>query len=334
MKLLLALAAVGVLFLLGLLGAAGAAGAAIFGIVLPYLAAAVLLGGLAWRVFRWWRVPVPFHIPTTCGQQESLAWIRPAKLDNPSTTMGVAGRMTLEVLCFRSLLRNTRTRLNKGRGAAGRLVHGTSLGLWLGALAFHWSLLMVLARHLRLFTSPVPSAVAMLEKTDGFLDVGMPVYYVSSVVFLAAVTFLLVRRLVDPQLRYISLAEDYFLVVLLLAIGLSGFCLRHDAKTDLVAVKSLTMGLVSFRPAVSGAIGPLFFGHLFLVCVLAAYIPFSKVVHLAGVFLSPTRNLANNSRRVRHVNPWRHAVKVHTYEEYENDLRDKMKGAGIPVERD
>ena len=329
MKLLVALAAVGVLFLLGLLGAAGAAGAAIFGIVLPYLAAAALLGGLAWRVFRWWRVPVPFHIPTTCGQQASLAWIRPAKLDNPSTTLGVVGRMTLEVLCFRSLLRNTRTRVREGT----RLVHGTSLGLWLGALAFHWSLLMVLARHLRLFTSPVSPAVALLERIDGFLDVGMPVYYVSSVVFLAAVTFLLVRRLIDPQLRYISLAEDYFLVALLLAIGLSGFCLRHDAKTDLVAVKSLTMGLVSFRPMVSGAIGPLFFGHLFLVCVLAAYIPFSKVVHLAGIFLSPTRNLANNSRRVRHVNPWRHAVKVHTYDEYEDDLR-KMKGAGIPVERD
>jgi len=25
---------------------------------------------------------------------------------------------------------------------------------------------------------------------------------------------------------------------------------------------------------------------------------------------------------------------VHTYEEYENDFRDKMKGAGLPVEKE
>ena len=43
--------------------------------------------------------------------------------------------------------------------------------------------------------------------------------------------------------------------------------------------------------------------------------------------------LANNSRRVRHVNPWNYAVKVHSYEDYEDELRDKMKAAGIPVER-
>ncbi|MHC4825543.1 MAG: hypothetical protein ACYTEY_03190 [Planctomycetota bacterium] len=54
---------------------------------------------------------------------------------------------------------------------------------------------------------------------------------------------------------------------------------------------------------------------------------------MPGVFLSPTRNLANSNRRVRHVNPWDYPVKVHTYEEYEDELREKMVGAGLPVER-
>jgi hypothetical protein len=58
------------------------------------------------------------------------------------------------------------------------------------------------------------------------------------------------------------------------------------------------------------------------------------MVHLAGVFLSPTRNLANNNRMVRHVNPWDYPVKVHSYAEYEDELRVKMKGAGIPVEKE
>ncbi|MBF0554911.1 MAG: menaquinol oxidoreductase, partial [Nitrospirae bacterium] len=37
---------------------------------------------------------------------------------------------------------------------------------------------------------------------------------------------------------------------------------------------------------------------------------------------------------IRHINPWNYPVKVHTYEEYEEDFRDKMKKAGIPVDKE
>jgi hypothetical protein len=67
--------------------------------------------------------------------------------------------------------------------------------------------------------------------------------------------------------------------------------------------------------------------------VLVAYFPFSKLVHMAGIFLSPTRNLSNNSRIVRHINPWNYPVKVHTYDAYEEEFRDKMVEVGIPVEK-
>jgi nitrate reductase gamma subunit len=33
------------------------------------------------------------------------------------------------------------------------------------------------------------------------------------------------------------------------------------------------------------------------------------------------------------VNPWNYPVKVHTYEEYEDDFREKMIEAGLPVEK-
>jgi len=55
---------------------------------------------------------------------------------------------------------------------------------------------------------------------------------------------------------------------------------------------------------------------------------------MAGVFMSPTRNLSNNSRMKRHINPWNYPVKVHTYEDYENEFREKMKKAGLPVEKE
>ena len=333
MKVLISLAVVGGLFLLGMVGAAPWMGG-IFGVLFPYVAAGVFLVGLGRCVMGWANVPVPFRIPTTCGQQKSLPWIKQSKLDNPSGTAGVVGRMLLEVLFFRSLLRNTKTKLIEPK----RLVYASELALWLGALTFHWAMLVVLLRHLRLFLSPVPGCVTFLQDLDGFLEVGVPVFYASSVIFLVALAYLLLRRLTDPQVRYLSLAEDYFALFLLLGIGLSGFWLRHIAKTDVVGVKEMAVGLAGFSPlaAAAGAAkaSPLFFGHLFLVCVLLAYAPFSKLVHMAGVFLSPTRNLANNNRAVRHVNPWDYPVKVHAYAEYEDELRDKMKAAGVPVEKE
>ena len=73
---------------------------------------------------------------------------------------------------------------------------------------------------------------------------------------------------------------------------------------------------------------------LFFVCVLLAYFPFSKLMHLGGVFLSPTRNMANTTRMVRHINPWNAPVPLHTYEEYEDEFREKMIEAGLPVDKE
>jgi hypothetical protein len=72
-----------------------------------------------------------------------------------------------------------------------------------------------------------------------------------------------------------------------------------------------------------------------LITVLLAYFPFSKLMHAGGVFLSPTRNMANNSRMVRHINPWNDpSIKPHSYAGYEDDFREAMVEAGLPVEKE
>ena len=48
------------------------------------------------------------------------------------------------------------------------------------------------------------------------------------------------------QVRYISLIGDYFPLFLILAIATSGVLMRYFTKTDIVSVKILAMGLVSF----------------------------------------------------------------------------------------
>jgi nitrate reductase gamma subunit len=183
--------------------------------------------------------------------------------------------------------------------------------------------------------------VTLIEKLDGLLQTGiapitgymLPGIMISGFVLLGAATFLVLRRILIPQVRYISLPADYFPLFLISGIALTGILMRYVFKLDIVGVKELTMGLVSFRPTIPEGIGVLFYIHLFLVSVLLGYFPFSKLVHMAGVFLSPTRNLSNNSRYVRHINPWNYPVKTHTYEEYEDEFRDKMVEAGIPVDK-
>ena len=107
--------------------------------------------------------------------------------------------------------------------------------------------------------------------------------------------------------------------------------MRYVTKVDIASAKALTMGLVTFRWSVPEGLGAVFYIHLFFVSVLLAYFPFSKLMHLGGIFLSPTRNMTGDTRARRHINPWNQPVEVHTYEEYEDEFREKMVEAGLPV---
>jgi nitrate reductase gamma subunit len=303
-----------------------------FGVVVPYAAGVIFVFGLLYRVWRWAGAPVPFRIPTTTGQQKSLPWIKASYLDNPYNTPGVIGRMALEILVFRSLLRNTSVEI---RQQAKRLIYSESIGLWLAALAFHWSILIILLRHLRFFTEPVPRFVLGLQSLDGVFDFWVPTLFLTDVVILLALSYLLFRRVGQSQIRFISLPSDYVALFLILGVVFSGLLTRFFFKMDIVAVKELALSVITFSPVTPPeSLGVWFYIHLFLVCSLLAYFPFSKMVHMAGVFLSPTRNLANNNRVRRHVNPWNYPVKVHTYEEYEDEFRDAMKGAGLPLDKE
>ena len=296
-------------------------------VIVPYAAFALFLIGFSYRVLRWAWVPVPFRITTTCGQQKSLPWIRSAPLDNPSTGWGALGRMSLEVLLFRSLFRNSRARL-----VSGKLAFREDQWLWLGALAFHWSLLTILLRHLRFFLQPVPAVVVGIERLDGIFQIGLPHIYISDVIFVCALAYLITRRLHDPVLRFVSLFSDHFVLFLLAGIALSGLLLRFMVRADLVTVKQFGLGLAALRPHGLTPTSPIFVIHLLLVSTLAGYFPASKLVHMAGAFLSPTRNLPNNNRAKRHVNPWNAPVATHSYEEWEQEFHDKLRAAAIPLE--
>ncbi len=321
----------------------------LFGVIVPYAALATFFLGIVVKVINWGRSPVPFRIPTTAGQGWSLPWIKTNPIDNPRTRIGVVARMAFEILLFRSLFRNTRLEFRGGP----KIAYEWEKWLWLAALAFHYAFLVIVLRHLRFFMEPIPGFVHLLENLDGLLEMGalpiqgagVPGVMISDMIILLAVTYLFLRRIYVPQVRYISLPADYFPLFLIIGIALTGVLIRYGGpimrfavgidvmSVDIVRVKELAIGLFKFHPKVPEGIATIFYIHLFLVSVLIAYFPFSKLMHLAGIFLSPTRNLSNNSRAVRHVNPWDYPVKVHSYEAYEEEFRDKMVEAGLPLDK-
>ncbi len=302
----------------------------IFGVIIPYVAIAIFVLGIIYRVTKWARSPVPFRWPTTAGQQKSLSWIKPNNLENPHNIWGVLGRMILEILLFRSLFRNSKVELKDG----SRIIYGDEKFLWLGAMAFHWCFLIILLRHFRFFTEPVVGFVHWLQSVDGLFEMAVPTLFISNILIVLALVYLFSRRILNAQVRYISLASDYLALFLLISVVLSGIWMRHLDKVDIIKVKELAMGILSFSPTIPDGIGSIFYIHLFFVSVLIMYFPYSKLMHMAGVFFSPTRNLANTNRVKRHINPWNPEVKVHTYKEYEEEFGDLMKSVDIPLDKE
>ncbi len=298
-------------------------------VIMPYLAFAIFLIGFVYRVIKWGTSPVPFRIPTTCGQGKSLPWIKTSPLENPSGYWGVIGRMAQEIFLFRSLFRNTKAEIIDERP-----VYGSAKWLWFFGLMFHWSLAIIVLRHLRFFIEPITPWIGALSAADGFFEIGIPTLYLSDAALLIGLTFLFLRRVVVPQVRYISLFTDYFSLLLIAGVITTGLLLRHFFPADLNAVKTIALGWITFSPVVPQEVSTVFYIHMCFVFTLLAWFPLSKLMHAGGIFLSPTRNLASNNRRQRHINPWNGPVKVHTYEEYEDEFRDKMKASGLPVEKE
>ncbi len=230
---------------------------------LLYLASAIFVVGLALKIRGYLRTPAPLKIPTT-----------PA----PTTTTGVALRLTREVVLFESLFKSSKW-------------------TWIFGWMFHAALLLVLLRHLRYFQQPVWTPVVFVQFFGTYAGFAM----------VAGLAGLWARRFLVDRVRYISTPSDHLHLALLLAIGLSGLGMRFVAHTDIVALKAFMLGLMRLDVQPLPA-DPLLLLHLSLVALLLIVFPISKLLHAPGLFFSPTRNQADTSREARHIAAWAAAL--------------------------
>jgi len=93
------------------------------------------------------------------------------------------------------------------------------------------------------------------------------------------------------------------MLLLLIAIAASGLLMRYVWRTDIMALKSFVLGMVTLQWAPLPA-DPLLLIHLLLVIILMFIFPISKLLHAPGLFFSPTRTMVDNPRERRHVAAW------------------------------
>ena len=218
------------------------------GQVFPYIAIGVFVIGLAWRVLSWLKVPVPFQLT-----------MFPA----PDTAGGRAAAVGKQLLLFTSLYKSDRT-------------------LWFWAWIMHVSLAMVIGGHIvgiyfltKQFTyiGMSPEASTLLSETLGT---------VAGIFLLLSLIVLFYRRTAIPEVKRLSDPADYFDLLLILSVVITGMHMRlPTAHVDLPAIRTYLGGLLSFQP-VPIPENFMFAAHFFLVNVLLMYFPFSKLVHLVG----------------------------------------------------
>jgi respiratory nitrate reductase gamma subunit len=236
---------------------------------LLYASIAVFLAGMSWRLSVWLRAPVPLNIVLTPG---------------PATTAGVARRLAGEALFFHSLF------------AADRW-------LWVAAWLFHLSLALLAVGHIAGLVIPELARVSLGLTEQGFHQLAQVTGGVFGVVAVVPLLMLLLRRLTMERLRYVSTFSDYFALVLLLLVIVTGNRMRFMGVFDLAHARQFVSGVLTFHP-VAPPSDAAFVAHLLLVCALLVYIPFSKLVHFGGLVFNPILNQKNDPRDQRHVGPW------------------------------
>lgn len=192
----------------------------------------------------------------------------------PLTRAGAAVRVAREVILFESLFRADKV-------------------LWVFAMLFHAGLFFVLLRHLRYFLTVPPLPIVIVQ----------PLGKLGAIAMMVGLVGLLIRRLVLSRVRYISRPTDIAILVLLLALGATGLVMTFWVPTDIVGLKHYLAGL--WRADWQGLPQDILLTtHLVLFAILLLVAPFSKLLHAAGIFFSPTRNQSDDPRERRHLASW------------------------------
>ena len=226
----------------------------VVGVILPYIAIAVFLVGMIYHLFNWKKLPSP---PMT---------LYPAGSEPGSKT----GNILKEAFLFRSLFKGDRA-------------------LWLIAWIFHVVLALIFLGHLRVFFN-LDALLMKFGMTEASINaMSGAVGGTAGILILLAAVLLIVRRMAIPRVREITNFADYSILLLLAAVIVTGNLMRFGGwHIDLAETRTYFGSLAAFSAGASATAlqNGMFVLHMGLAMVLIMLIPFSKILHVGGVFFS------------------------------------------------
>lgn len=180
--------------------------------------------------------------------------------------------------------------------------------LLFGSLPWHVGIIVVLLGHL--IAAILPRVWSSLMSVPGMLFATEALGVACSLLAIAGLGALIVRRITDAQVQAVTTAMDLVLVVLLMAqiiIGLlSAVSFRHGAAWSTGTVVPYFWGLFTLQPEMAFVAGfPMLFKlHIVGAWILVALVPFTRLMHvlavpLGYVFRLPQIVIWNNPRRRR-----------------------------------
>jgi nitrate reductase gamma subunit len=217
--------------------------------ITPYIAVIVLIGGVAYQVYRWRQSsPVPVHL---------------SLFPRPESRLGRLGDAIVDMFTLRGLFR-------------------VNTLLWAGGFIMHVGLLLLIVGHIRVVTD-----FYFLWDLLGWGEEELHTFSLwagltAGFLFMVPLLYLLPRRFAG-SVKFLSTPEDYFVLVLLAAIAITGMHMRMVLEVDQHAMREFMQGLYKFswKPVPESA-GVSFLWHFALVQLLMIYFPFGKLLHTIG----------------------------------------------------
>ena len=217
--------------------------------VLPYIAVLTFVAGMAYRFYVWKTTPQP-------GKMTLF----------PAPEGGMIRGIIKEVLFFPSLFKGDRT-------------------LWTISWVFHAMVALVFVGHLRVFSGLIDRALIPFIGQGGVDTMSSTAGGAAGIVMLATGLLLLIRRMTNERVKQISTGADFFALLLVLSIVVTGDLMRFSgAHFDLELTRVWAFSLLTFSPQVPES--SMFLVHALLAQVLLIYIPFSKILHFGGIFFT------------------------------------------------
>lgn len=229
----------------------------LIGQILPYVTVILFILGILYRLGRWAGAHIVHNITLS-------PWLQ--------TNGQVARRIGMEAFLFRNLFIFDKA-------------------LWAGALLMHIALFNILAGHLVGFGflgaqfTLIPGLGITPELSKVMSDLFGTIF---GIVLFVTLLYLLYRRIAKEAVKLITKPSDnLWLIYLLVLVGFGNIMrLIPDYHIEYALVRDYITALLLFRPVMHMELlnNGFFLAHLLLVQILLIVFPFSKLMHVFGMF--------------------------------------------------